>query len=95
MDRKRTCMACGRLLEIGETCHCQQPVSGRIPKDGLRARCPNFRHRSCYRMQSYIVCGGDRIRFASRETRNDHYRDYCCGDWQTCVKHLKGRTQQE
>ena len=51
----RVCAACGRPREIGETCNCQQGARG-ATRDGLRARCPCFEHRSSYRGRYYLVC---------------------------------------
>ena len=47
----RVCNDCGRPLEIGETCNCRQPVRSGT-RDGLRAVCPHFMHRSSYRGRS-------------------------------------------
>lgn len=33
----RICNVCGRLLDIGESCNCEQPIRG-APRDGLRAK---------------------------------------------------------
>ena len=41
----RICNVCGRLLDIGESCNCEQPIRG-APRDGLRAKCPLFKCRS-------------------------------------------------
>ena len=79
----RFCQDCGRALEIGEVCNCRQAVPG-MPRDGLRALCPEFQHRSSYRGTSYITCAGAKVRFANVDCRNQHYRDYCCSDYKTC-----------
>lgn len=79
----RTCAACGRTMEPGETCNCEQPVKG-LPRDGLRAKCPLFRCRSSYRMRHYIVCGRHKTPYPGSDQRNEHYRRYCCEAWRAC-----------
>lgn len=69
----RHCPRCGRALESGESCECGT-------RDGLRARCPQFKARSSYRGRHYLDCDGHRIKTASREIRDAFYMAYCCGD---------------
>lgn len=74
----RICNVCGRLLDIGESCNCEQPIRG-APRDGLRAKCPLFKCRSCYRLQYYIVgeCGNpDAKRRAEIAQRAQIIADY-------------------
>lgn len=87
----RVCPVCGRPLEIGETCNCQQRIRG-APRDGLRARCPYFGHRSSYRGRAYLVCGGKKRAYLSGEARNEHYRRHCCRQYEGCAiyKTMKG-----
>lgn len=89
----RFCNYCGRPLEIGESCNCQQPIRGST-RDGLRAICPQFRHRSSYRGVSYIVCGNSKSSYPTSGHRNEHYRLYCCGLFKMCeiYKTMKGET---
>ena len=89
----RVCAACGRPLEIGETCNCQQGARG-ATRDGLRARCPCFEHRSSYRGRSYIVCGGAKHEYPGSDPRNEHYRRYCCGLFNLC-KHYTMKGEPE
>lgn len=89
----RFCNACGRALEIGETCNCRQPIGG--TRDGLRAACPLFHHRSSYRGRSYIVCGGEKHEYSGSEPRNAHYRRYCCGAYPLCKHNKTMKGEQE
>ncbi len=91
----KICHRCGRLLEIGETCNC--PYSRGSPKDGLRALCPAFIARSCYRGKYYISCSCGKFRFKGHSDRNDYYRDHCCGDWLHCeiYKNNEGENENE
>lgn len=82
---QRYCRDCGRALDIGEVCCCYQGASG-IPKDGLRARCPRFRHRSSYHAKEFIVCGEAKLRFMNASERNGHYARNCCGDYRKCQR---------
>lgn len=68
------CHHCGRILEPYETCDCAQ----RLPRDGLRASCPHFKARSTYRGKNYINCVHGKLRFESRNTRDQYYMDNCC-----------------
>lgn len=77
------CAVCGRTLEVGEACNCDQPIRG-APRDGLRAKCPLFRCRSWYRQKSYIVGGCGKHCFGSGDQRNEYYRRYCCELWRRC-----------
>lgn len=79
-----TCPKCGRTLEYGEGCNCDQMVRG-LPRDGMRAKCPLFKCRSSYRGRYYIVCGQRKQRFRGCDERNDHYRRYCCDRWRECA----------
>ena len=79
----RTCGGCGTTLEPGETCNCQRPAKC-LPRDGLRAYCPYFQHRSSYRGRYYIVCGGRKTPYPDSEQRDRHYRRYCCGLYGLC-----------
>lgn len=79
----RICNVCGRLLDIGESCNCEQPIRG-APRDGLRAKCPLFKCRSCYRLQYYIVGECGKARFTNSDQRNEHYRRCCCDAWRAC-----------
>lgn len=90
----RVCNDCGRPLEIGETCNCRQPVCG-VTRDGLRASCPYFQHRSSYRGRCYIVCGDIKHEYPGSEPRNGHYRRYCCGLFKLCehYKTMKGEPE--
>lgn len=75
----RYCQACGRTLEPGERCECNQP------RDGLRARCPKFRARSSYRGMHYLDCGGHKLRANTRSSRDTFYAAYCCSEtWERC-----------
>lgn len=85
----RVCLHCGRPLEPWEVCNCQQAVPG-MPKDGFRAKCPAFQYRSGYRGRSYIGCGGQKLRFSDCESRNRHYADYCCGEYENCLRMMFG-----
>lgn len=88
----RMCNDCGRPLETGETCNCRQPVRG-TTRDGLRARCPLFMHRSSYRGRYYIVCGGHKTPYAGCSDRNEHYRRYCCSAYTQCK--VKGEAEND
>lgn len=90
---QRTCGDCGRPLESCEVCNCRQPVSG-MPRDGLRARCPEFRYRSSYRGRAYIGCGNAKLRFNGANERNEHYRLYCCGDCDQCPRRKEALTPE-
>lgn len=84
----RCCLLCGRALQVGEVCNCDQPVAG-LPKDGLRAHCPNFIARSSYRGKYYIECRVDvqrsiKVPYGNAGDRNAHYRDCCCGNNEDC-----------
>ncbi len=79
-----TCMICGAVLEPGEVCNCDRRSSA-LPKDGLRAKCDRFGHRSSYRGRFYINCvgvSGGKVRhqFPDQESRDAYYRSICCGD---------------
>lgn len=80
----RVCAACGRILEIGETCNCQQAMRG-TTRDGLRARCPCFEHRSSYRGRYYLVCNGKKRAYTSGDARNEHYQRFCCQCFEDCA----------
>lgn len=54
-----------------------------IPKDGLRAKCPEFKARSSYRGKAYISCV-KKIRFDGRDQRDAHYMKYCCDQCSEC-----------
>lgn len=94
----RVCPSCRRVMETAETCNCQQPVIG-LPRDGLRAKCPCFMHRSSYRMRNFITCrmadtSVVKTPFPSREMRNEHYASQCCGDWKQCeILNAKGASE--
>lgn len=75
----RTCADCGRVLEAYEVCEC----SSKLPKDGLRAKCPIFKARSSYHGFHFIVCGR-KLKFESIEGRDLHYMTYCCGICREC-----------
>lgn len=91
----RVCAACGRPLEIGETCTCQQGAKG-ATRDGLRARCPCFEHRSSYRGRYYLACGGKKRVYPSGEARNEHYRRFCCRCYGQCTIYttMKGALEE-
>lgn len=84
----KTCFIRSRALEYGEKCDCGQPVKS-VPRDGLRAKCPVFEHRSSYRGVNYIACAGKKGRFQSCDARNAHYRDYCCAGYTDCAEYRK------
>lgn len=90
----RTCTGCGRPLEIGEICNCRQPIQG-ATRDGLRARCPHFQHRSSYRGCNYIVCGDKKTPHPSRDERNEHYRRFCCGLYGLCGQYKTMKGEQD
>ena len=87
----RVCLDCGRPLETGETCNCRQPVRG-VTRDGLRARCPCFQHRSSYQGRYYLTCGELKTVYPGCDQRNEQYRRYCCGLYELCKKYqtMKG-----
>ena len=59
-----------------------------------RAKCPKFKARVDWGGQSCIECCGKRLRFESREKRDDQYRIHCCSEWETCrLKDVK--TEEE
>lgn len=76
----RTCADCGRVLEAIEVCEC----TSKLPKDGLRAKCPIFKARSSYRGYHFIVCGGRKLRFEDIDGRDLHYMVFCCGICREC-----------
>lgn len=80
------CQRCGRILEHFESCDCWV----RLPKDGLRASCPRFMARSGYRGKSYIACGDRKLRFDSRQERDQHYMKHCCNAFEKCKVHSAG-----
>ena len=80
----RICHDCGRNLETGEICDCRRGTW--LPKDGLRARCARFRHRSSYRGKAYIVCAAGKMRFDTAQMRDAYYEHYCCGVCGECEK---------
>ena len=90
----RVCNDCGRPLEIGETCNCRQPVRSGT-RDGLRAVCPHFMHRSSYRGRSYIVCSGAKHEYPGSDPRNEHYRRYCCGLFKLCKHYTTMKGEPE
>lgn len=78
----RECANCHAMLEIGETCNCARP-SAVLPRDGLRASCPFFSHRSRYRGRYYITCRyaasqEARREFESGDARDAYYKTRCC-----------------
>lgn len=78
----RVCPICGAGLEVGEVCNCDRR-SVVLPKDGLRATCPFFGHRSSYRGRYYITCSlpcGKRQRqeYGTVGSRDEHYKIRCC-----------------
>lgn len=83
-DHIRTCVFCGRVLEPYESCDCMYP----LPKDGLRAICPNFRARSSYRGRHYIVCS-KKFRFESAAERDKYYAETCCSTRDECMLMLE------
>lgn len=93
-----TCCVCGVTLAIGERCNCEQPL-GTVPKDGLRAVCPYFDHRSSYRGLYYINCQRRDVEkvkglYPDCDARDKHYCNYCCVDYEGCAfyQSLKGRS---
>ena len=78
------CAICGAPLDVGERCNCDRQ-SAVLPRDGLRAVCHRFGHRSSYRGKCYITCSGRRFVFGSVEERDGHYRLYCCGTCTRCA----------
>ena len=70
------CPACGRVLEDFEVCECDRP----LPRDGLRASCPQFVARVRYRGRCYISCRMRKLRFMSRSERDNYYMNHCCKD---------------
>lgn len=90
----RVCRDCGRTLEIGETCNCRQPVRG-MTRDGLRAICPCFKHRSSYRRHCYIFCGDVKHEYSGSDPRNEHYRRYCCDLFKLCEHYKKMKGESE
>lgn len=49
-----------------------------------RAKCPKFKARVDWGGWSCIECCGKRLRFESREKRDDQYRIHCCNQWENC-----------
>lgn len=84
---KEVCLFCGRELEPGERrCPCEDKL---IPKDGLRARCPRFASRSDYQGKSYISCGGKKLKFSHRDSRDIWYECMCCRAPEKCgMRHV-------
>lgn len=85
----KICPHCGREVQREETCEC----ADKLPKDGLRAKCPCFKARSSYHGDHYIACTG-KYRFASRSARDMHYMTYCCGICERCpISPAKGEAR--
>lgn len=80
-DSVRICSFCGRILEPWEVCEC----TSKLPKDGLRAKCPAFKARASYRGDHYIVCTSKKL-FPSREQRDQYYVNTCCRDCSGCYR---------
>lgn len=74
------CVFCGRVLEPYESCDCMYP----LPKDGLRAICPEFKARSSYKGRHYISCKG-KYRFDNAKERDEYYAEYCCENYRGCL----------
>lgn len=49
------------------------------PRDGLRAKCPEFVQRCSLGAFHWIVCAGGRPQFKTAAERDDYYREHCCG----------------
>ena len=74
------CPECGRELQPYEVCEC----TSKLPRDGLRARCPQFEARASYKGRHYINCGGHKYSFGDKDERDARYMAYCCGGCEGC-----------
>lgn len=77
----RICPDCGRELKQMETCEC----TSKLPRDGCRAKCPQFKARASYHGRHYISCGPRNYKFVSKDTRDAHYMVFCCGSCTSCT----------
>lgn len=85
----KTCKVCGAHLDPQESCDCQRPVPF-TPKDGNRASCPYFSHRTNHKQVYKIHCAHP-VGFhcgcfssAMVQERDAFYATVCCKSGRGC-----------